>query len=134
MIADIPGVGNANGIASLDSSGRIPESQISKNVPRSTVAISAITLDMNSNGKIIETTSSSTVTFNLPNNLPGGFNIIAVQKGAGQIVFNPVSGAVLRHPEGHTRTAKQYASCTLYVSTNGTGTNAEYILSGNTAA
>lgn len=117
----------------LGADGLIPSAQIPRSISRSAIASATITLGIEHNGLIIETIATTSVILNLPNNLPAGFNCIVVQKDIGQITFTPITGAILRHPDGHTKSAKQYASCTLYVSTN-SGTNAEYILSGNTVA
>ena len=125
--------GANGGVATLDSSGKIPVAQLPRSVSLLTSAATSETLELSDNGSILEMTASSAINITLPNNLPIGFNIIIVQKGDGQITFTPQAGAVLRHPDNHTKSAKKYSSCTLYVSTN-TGTNAEYILAGNTAS
>ncbi len=123
--------GSNNGVATLGADGLIPAAQIPKSISRSAIASTSITLGVEHNGLIVETTATEAVTLTLPNNLPAGFNCIVVQKGAGQITFTAASDAILRHPDNHSRSARQYSSCTLYVSTN-TGNNAEYILAGNT--
>jgi hypothetical protein len=128
--------GANNGVATLDGNGQVSNTQLPKSVsitalPTNTTGRDLLTSD---NGTILEVTASTAVNINLPNNLSVGFNIIVVQKGAGQITFVTNSGAVLRHPDNHTKTAKQYSSATLYVTSNTTGTNAEYILSGGTAS
>ena len=125
--------GANSGVATLDSSGKIPVAQLPRSVSLLTSAATSETLELSDNGCILEMTAGTAIAMTLPNNLPIGFNIIVVQKGDGQITFTPASGAVLRHPDGHAKSAKKYSSCTLYVSTN-TGTNAEYILAGNTAS
>lgn len=74
------------------------------------------------------------VAFTLNNNLPVGWVQTIIQGGAGPITFAAASGATLRHWANHTKTAGQYAEVTIRVVSNTSGTNAEYILSGSTAA
>lgn len=83
-------------------------------------------------GVVLELSHSANFTLTLPNSLPKGFTVTVVQKGAGQVVFSPASGAVLHNRYGFTRTSGQYAVCTLYVSSN-SGANAAYILAGDGA-
>jgi hypothetical protein len=130
--ADISDRGQANSVATLDGNGRIPLAQIPRSVSLLTSGLTALTLVATDNGSILEMTASSAIAITLPNNLPVGFNVIVVQKGTGQITFTAQTGGFLRHPDNHTKTAKQYSSATLYVSTNAGGSAAEYILSGST--
>lgn len=126
--------GQLNGVASLGADGLITSAQIPKSANIFGIASPTITLEAAHNGLILETTANSAVTLSLLNNLPAGFNCIIVQKGTGQITFTAASGVTLLHPDGHTRSAKRYATCTLYVSQSIIGVSAEYILSGNTVA
>lgn len=57
------------------------------------------------NGKIIQSTSASTITVTIPSGLPTGFNCTFIQMGTGQITF---SGTYLNR-SGFTKTASQYA-------------------------
>jgi hypothetical protein len=137
--ADIPTIpssklsdkGQSGGVAELNADGLIPIARIPKSINISQISSTSIILGTEHNGLILETIASTSVTLTLPNNLSAGFNCIVVQKGAGQVIFTPSTGATLRHPDNHNRSARQYSSCTLYVSTN-TQNNAEYILAGNT--
>ena len=85
-------------------------------------------------GKEIYCTSASAVTLTLPNSLPVGFNCAVIQAAAGQITFSAAGGANRRNRQSHTKSAGQWAVCSLLVVTNSGGSAAEYILSGDTAA
>lgn len=63
-------------------------------------------------GKIIVITNAGAITVTIPTGLGSGFNCIVRQGGAGQITFAN-SGTTLTNAEGHTKTAKQYATVTL---------------------
>lgn len=85
-------------------------------------------------GKVVEISNASAITLTLPNDLPVGWCCSVVQGAAGQITFTPASGANLRNRQAHTKTAGQWAMCSLYVRTNVGGAAAEYVLGGDTAA
>ena len=57
------------------------------------------------NGKIIQSTSGSAITFTIPSGLPAGFNCTIVQMGAGQITL---AGTYFNRGN-FTKTASQYA-------------------------
>lgn len=85
-------------------------------------------------GKILRFTNASSVTLTLPNSLPVGFNCSVMQGAAGQVIFSPASGATRRNRQSHTKSAGQWAVCTLQVVTNSGGSSAEYVLNGDTVA
>src|ERR1044071_3500054 len=92
------------------------------------------TLVAGDSGKIIDHANAGAITVTLPNSLSVGFSVTYVQTGAGQITFTPAAGASRRNRSAHTKTAGQWAMVTLFVRTNSTGTNAEWVLGGDTAA
>lgn len=98
------------------------------------LAGTAHTLDGSYNDKTISFTSASAVVLTLPNDLYVGFRCRLLQSAAGQVTFTPASGATRRNRSAHTKTAGQWAVCSLEVVSNGTGTTAEYVLSGDTSA
>ena len=65
------------------------------------------TMDATDNGKVIQTTSSSAVTINIPTGLPNGFNCTVVQMGTGQITFSGTATRINR--TGFTKSASQYS-------------------------
>jgi hypothetical protein len=93
----------------------------------------AHTLDGSYVGKTISFTNASAIVLTLPNSLYVGFQCRIVQSAAGQVTFTPDTGANRRNRQSHTKTAGQYAVCTLEVVSNSGGASAEYILSGDTA-
>lgn len=95
---------------------------------------SSYTLANADNKSRMRFTSASAITLTLPNSLQTGFAVTIIQAAAGQITFSPASGATLRNRQSHTKTAGQYAVCTLQVISNSGGSAAEYLLSGDTAA
>ncbi len=90
------------------------------------------TLLASDSGKLIELGNAGDITLTLPNSLAKGFCCTVVQTGAGQVSFSPASGATLRNRQSHTKTFGQWAETMLYVRAN-TGTDAEYVLGGDTA-
>lgn len=99
-------------------------------VPRQVAA--SYTLTKEEAGTCVELEDAGAITLTLPATLPKGFRCTLMQAGVGRITCSPASGAILLNRSGHTGTAGQYAVCTLYVSANTAGTNATYILSGDT--
>lgn len=91
------------------------------------------TLLVSDASNIIDHANATGVTVTLPNNLVPGFRCTYVQSGAGQITFVPDTGATLHNRLLHAKTAGQWASVTIFVRSNTTGTNAEYVLVGDTA-
>lgn len=87
------------------------------------------------NNKIITFANAALITVTLPNSLPAGFACAWVQYGAGQVKFEAASGATLRHFQSHNASGGTiYTEGALKILTNGSGSAAEYILSGITAA
>jgi hypothetical protein len=84
------------------------------------------------NGKLVTLTNAAAITGILPNNLAKGWNCLVYQGGAGQVTFSPASGATLHNRQSQTKTAGQYAVASLLVVSD-TGTNAVYVLGGDTA-
>lgn len=84
-------------------------------------------------GKIVELTNAAAITLTLPNDLPKGFCCTVVQGGAGAVTFTPASGATRVNRSSHTKSAGSNAWCGLYVRSN-SGTNAAWVLGGDTAA
>jgi len=84
-------------------------------------------------GKALTFTNAGAITVTLPNSLPKGWNVIVYQGGAGQVTFNPASGASMAQRLAKNRTAGQYALVTLMVMANTSGTNALYVLGGDVA-
>lgn len=102
-------------------------------VAYATLSGTSLTLDGSYVGKTVFCTSASAVTITLPNSLYVGFTCNVIQYGAGQVTFTAGSGATRRNRSSHSKTAGQYAVCTLQVVANSGGAAGEYILSGDTA-
>lgn len=90
------------------------------------------TLVAGDTGCIVECNNASAITLTLPNGLSQGFTCTVVQKGAGVVTMSAASGAALHNRQGHSKTAGQYAACTLYVTSNSGGSSAVYVLAGDT--
>ncbi len=90
------------------------------------------TLVAGDTGKIIEMNSSVSRVLTLPATFTQGFNCSVVQAGvaAGKVVFTAASGATLTGNSAVTTSAGVWARCFLYVSSNTSGTNAVWVLSG----
>lgn len=93
----------------------------------------AYTFQASDNGKPVTLTNAAAIAATLPNNLPKGWNVIAYQGGAGQITFSAAGGALLRNRQSQSKTAGLYAMVSLLCISNTTGTNAVYVLGGDTA-
>ena len=95
----------------------------------------AITLAATDNATVVRTTTTlGGVTITLPNNMTVGYSVMIVQASTQQISFTPAAGATRINRQNHIKSAGQYAACTLIVTANGTGTAAEWLLTGDTAA
>lgn len=84
-------------------------------------------------GTTVEFTSSSAVAATLPNSLPIGCHIAAVQAGTGQITFSPASGATMYSAHSFTMTYGQYAVVGVSVIENSGGSAAVWYLTGDGA-
>ncbi len=83
--------------------------------------------------KLIELTNVSAITATLPNNLAKGWNCSVVQGAGGTVTLTAASGATLINRQAQYNTAGTWAAVSVYVSTNVSGTNAAYVLVGDTA-
>jgi len=86
------------------------------NYSASTVTItSATTLAASHNGKVLICNSGSDFSLTIPEDtLPAGFNVMIVQKGAGEITLAAASGNVtINNRNSHTKTANTWAIMSL---------------------
>lgn len=78
---------------------------------------------------------ASAITCTLPNTTPAGYRFRILQRdAAAQITFAPAVGAILRNVDGHTKTKGMHAIVELIVTSNSTGNNAVWYLTGSTGA
>lgn len=84
-------------------------------------------------GRVKSLEYATAIQCKLPSNMPRGFHCKVYQCSFGQIQFIPQTGANLRHPQNHTRTETTWATVELYVLSNESGSNAEWVLTGYTA-
>ena len=94
---------------------------------------STYTIAVSDNDLIIEVTNATSVTVTFPNNLPAGFSCAIMQSNTATVTIVAASGATLNNARSHTKLFGQWAMATLYVRAN-TGTNAVWLLSGDTKA
>lgn len=94
------------------------------------ISSTTYTLQASDAGTVLEFTSNSPITLNVPGNVAGvaGFNCLVVQRGTGQITFTATASAVLQNVDGHTKTYSQYAQVAII----GLGSN-EVNFAGRTA-
>ena len=83
------------------------------------------------NGSIIRFTAATAVNCTLPASVPVGFNVLIEQFGAGIVTIGVATGATRRGYGSKFRTAGQYAVASVFVEANGTGSAAEWNVSGN---
>lgn len=84
-------------------------------------------------GNVLTFNNAGAITVTLPNDLPVGWVVACIQKGAGQVALSPASGATLNNIDTHTKISGQYGIVSLSVIQNSGGSSAIYILTGNTA-
>ena len=100
---------------------------------QTTVSGTTVTLNGAADGTVQRTTNGSAVTATLDATAPVGTQLAVCQVGAGQVTFAAGSGATLHNRQGHTKTAGQWATVSLYVDSNSGGSAAVWVLSGDTA-
>lgn len=86
------------------------------------------TLVAGDKGKVVTLSNAAAITLTVPSGLGVGFSCLIVQKGAGQVTFT-ASGTTIRQRQSHTKTAGQYAACSLVAHVAN-----DFILGGDTAA
>lgn len=85
------------------------------------------------NGKTIIFSNAAAITANLRNDAGVGWNALVCQGGAGVVTIAAEAGATLRNRQNQFKTAGQNAMVSILCISNTTGTNAVYILGGDTA-
>lgn len=122
----IVGVGQTNGIASLDGSGTVPLAQI-PNVSSSARTINAQTGTTytfaltdgsgNRNSPLVTLTNAASITATVPPNssvaFPVGTQIDVIRGGVGEVVFAPGSGVTINAPDGASSIRRQYSKVSL---------------------
>ena len=95
----------------------------------------AYTLLDSDRDKIKSLFHSAAITCILPNTTPAGYRFRILQRdAAAQITFVPAAGAILRNVDGHTKTKGMHAIVELIVTSNSSGNNAVWYLTGSTGA
>ena len=84
------------------------------------------------NGEVVTLTNAASIAASLPNNLAKGWNVLVYQGAAGIVTFSAASGATLRNRQNQFKSAGIYAVVSLLCVSNTTGTNAVYVLGGDT--
>jgi hypothetical protein len=79
------------------------------------------------------TSTAATVPITFPNTVPQGASGAFTQEGSAPLVFSVAAGGALRHPLNHTRTNGQYSVVSWFCRFNNSGTQADIILTGDTA-
>ena len=91
------------------------------------------TLAASDQGKWVILQNASAITLTVPSTLAAGFSCNIIQGGAGQITVTPGSGATRRSYLSHTKTAGENAMGTIIVTSNGSGSAANFTFGGTTA-
>ncbi len=127
------GGGSSGSFARLDANNVFQQVSISGflGLITETAATSFVCADTDTGSTLVFTAAAAVIAL-LPADAPVGWNIGVVQKGTGQISFNPDTGATLSNRSGHGKSAGQYAVCTVLCVANTGGNNAEFILAGDT--
>lgn len=91
-----------------------------------------LTLSATQRGTVLTMNNASAITLTLHATAEIGYSVTVYQKGAGQITFAAASGATLRNRASQTKSAGQYALCTLICESNAGGSAAIWVLAGDT--
>ncbi len=94
----------------------------------------ALTTSASQRGRVLTMSNASAITLTLDAQAEVGYSVTVYQKGAGQITFAAESGATIRNRQTQTKTAGQYAVCSLFVEANSGGSAAVWVLAGDTGA
>ena len=84
-------------------------------------------------GKLVTISNAAAITLTTLNSLPAGCSIAVEQLGAGQVTVTAGSGATQHSVNSFTKTKAQYAIIGLTVDSNGSGTAADFIITGDGA-
>lgn len=90
------------------------------------------TLQPTDNNKILRFTNIAGCVVGLPPDMAVGFAVTWIQRGIGQITFQPVTGAHLDNREGHNKSYALHSAGGLFVDHNPGGGSAAWVLSGDT--
>lgn len=120
-----------NSAADFDTAWGMAKSSVI-DLDNAAVSATSYTLSESDNGKILKFTAATAITLTCPNNLAAGFNIGIIQFAAGAVTPTAASGAAIYNRSSNTKTAGQYAACSLLVIENA-GSAAKYIFGGDTA-
>lgn len=122
----IIGVGQANGLASLDGSGKVPTAQLpaSGSIVRAINAQTGTTYTFaltdgsgNGDNPLVTLSNAATVTATVPPNssvaFPVGTQIDIIRMGAGEVSIAPGSGVTINSPDGSTSIRRRYSQVSL---------------------
>ncbi len=101
--------------------------------PVNTQSGTAYTLAATDCGGTIITTSSSPVSITTLNSLSVGCSVAIEQAGTGQVTILPGTGTTQNSASSYSKTRVQYSVIGLFVDTNGSGTTAHFVLTGDGA-
>jgi hypothetical protein len=123
-------VNTAQGISAQDINDFVDtvEEFTTQRVSAKTASYTAVTGD---NRTFFTVNSSTATTFTVPSAAPAGWECAVMQLGTGQVTIAPGGTGVRRHPDLHTRTAKQYAVVYIKVFSNA-GTAPNFAFTGDT--
>lgn len=127
--ANMP-VGVAGGITAQDMQDFIDSTE--EFTTQAVISTSAnYTVTTADNRRLILVNAGGARTVTLSSNLPVGFECAIFQESTGQATVT-VTGGVLRHPDSHTKTSKQYAVVYCKVFRNA-GSAPNVVFTGDTA-
>ena len=85
-------------------------------------------------GTVIVFSVTSAAVLTCPKTMPVGYVVEVIQSNTAAVTFTAATSAAVLNRSTHTKTAGQYAAVQLMVITNSDGSNAQYILAGDTGA
>ena len=91
------------------------------------------TIQASDKGKVIDLSNTATVAVTVPNDLPQYFSCLIAQSNTGQVSFVMQGGATMRQASGLSKIRAKDGIVQAYVRTNSTGTNADWVFSGDMA-
>jgi hypothetical protein len=93
---------------------------------------SAYTAQLSDLGKMISLENGTSIVCTLPNNLPSGWHTKVYQCTAGRVTFTPASGGSIVEPNNYYKTRTTFSVVEVWVLGNDSGTNATFVLTGDT--
>lgn len=133
IFPDLAAATNKNNFVQIDDNGVLSSLPQEKNVIVLNDSSNIYVPSQDEINSLYICENSSSLTIELPNDLPLGWEVDIIQQNTGSVDIFAASGAVVQNFQSHTQLAGQFSRAKLTCVENVDGTSATYNLSGNTA-